>query len=755
MLHRFYNSGKPISRFRGAILIALFLLVVAHLHAQNLQFGGSYDQFSIQGNGNQTLSLTLTDCGAHMCMLQGSAYGTGALQSTGSFMLVSSDTNTLTLTSSGSDTYTVKQPTAWWLLYQSSAGTLAGLVQLQQVQASSSSGQAVATGVLSGINGSLAPVMNASAVTITLNFYDGNGLQSLLGNSGSINASLAPGSGTGTATSTSTSTSTATTSTTTSSSGTTTSLATNVTPPSLDSYGGLANVSLPVAATGYFQVKKIGSRWIFIDPDGHPYWMLGVFDVNLNTESSTGATYVNNKYGSEAAWGLQAVRRLQSWGFNSTSEYSSAYVVPLNKNGSYETTDPMPWVDIARPAYYSLIDYGNYASAPVKDLVNGLDSVYQNYRGDGLPDVFDPNFQTYANGFMKAHTSADEASSPWLIGTATDDLDDLWGFGPGPDLPAARSSSNIGWLVLCTDFQQTSSSRFGISYSNPEVYSKYELASWLQGKYSTIAALNQAWGSNYTTFGDAGGYGTGTGLLDEDGRDAWVGNDDVSMSTANSQVRADLNAFLTVFVQKYFAVVTGAIRAARPNQLVFGPCTLNGWGGVSRQAILAAAGQYTDVIQASMSTQQDYDLSLQYAGDHPFVTWTGMPANPDSDLSTYANPNFSGVYSTQSSRGLAYAQQVENDFQYTGSSAAGALQGSQNVVGSKFWAWTDAWGEKTNWGIVSFMDNAYDGVEDVTASGKDQWGYVTGGESANYGDFVTPAKQANLTVLNALVSALP
>ncbi len=711
----------------------------------SLTLGASYDHFMLRGQGGNSLLFILTDCSGSACKLDGGAYGAGALQSSGYFTLTGSSGGNLTLTSTGTNSYSVSQPAAWSLLYQSSAGTLSGELLLQQVADTPGSGQAVATGVLSSLSGSLAPAMHATEVSFSLRFYDGGGLQKLLGNTGSLTLALAPGSSTGGALS----------STTTSSSTSTISSTSTTLGSGFDSYGGLVNITpAGVTATGFFQVKKIGSRWVFIDPDGHPYWMIGVYDVDLNTDTSAGQTYVLNKYGSRASWGLQAVRRLKSWGFTSTGEYASAYVVPVDKDGSYETSDPMPWVDMFNPAYYSLIDYGNYAPQPVKNLVNGMDSEYKNYDSDRLPDVFDPNFQTYADAFAKASTSAAEADSPWLVGTAMGDLDDLWGFGSGPDVPTTRYSSNLGWFVLCTDFQQLSNSALKKTYSDPKVYSKYALASWLQSKYGTIAALNAAWGSNYTTFGDSGGYGTGTGLLDEDGRHAWVGNDDVSMSTATPQVRADLNAFLGVFAQKYFSIVAAAIRAARPHQLVFGPCTLNNWNGVSRQPILAAAAKYADVIQASMGSQQVYDLSLKYAGDKPFVTETGFPANPDSDLSSYANPYIPDASSSQSTRGQAYAAQLLQEFQFTGSSAAGSLQGSQNVVGSKWWAWEDNWGEKTNWGLVTFLDNAYDGKQDVIAAGIDPWGYPTGGEAANHGDFIDSARQANFNLLNDLASSV-
>lgn len=728
-------------RQMGKLLIVLAVagLVACGAQTTSLQLGASYDELQFQGNGGTGVSASLTDCQGGSCQLMGSAYGTGAMQSSGQFSLTSASNPAMTLSALRSGTYSVTQATPWSFLYSTSAGSLTGALNLTSAQDSSGGGTVTVQGTLNNLGGTLATAMG-SAATVVLQIYDGAGLAPLLGNTGTQSGSLAPGS----QLSPSTTLAGAPASTGAGRSGSAT--------PALDSYGGLADVTIGTG-TGYFQVKKLGARWVFVDPQGHPFWMLGVFAVDLNTDTSAGSAYTLAKYGGLAQWGIQAVRRLRSWGFNSTAEYSSAYVVPVNQDGSFETTDPMPWVGIVRPAYYSLRDSGGYAPQPVKDLVNGMDAVYTNYRGDTLPDVFDPDFATYAEAYVAAHTSAAEASSPWLIGTASDDLDDLWGFGPGPDLLAARTSSNIGWLTLCTDFQQLANTTLGLVYSDTAVYSKYALANWLEAKYGSIQALNQAWGATYTTFGDAGGYGTGTGLLDEDGRDPWVGSDDVALSGAHPQVRSDLNAFLAVFADKYFSIVSAAIRQSLPHQLVFGPCTLNSWGGVSRAPILAAAAQYTDVVQASMGSQAVYDASLTAAGDHPFVAWTGMPANPDSDLAAFANPDSPGVYTTQAARGAAYAAQVQADFDWSGSSAAGALAGSENVVGSKFWAWTDSWGERTNWGLVTFLDNPYDGVADIVASGTDAWGYASGGEASDYGNFLEPATQANLQVLSDLQTA--
>jgi len=80
--------------------------------------------------------------------------------------------------------------------------------------------------------------------------------------------------------------------------------------------------------------------------------------------------------------------------------------------------------------------------------------------------------------------------------------------------------------------------------------------------------------------------------------------------------------------------------------------------------------------------------------------------------------------------------------------------GVKVVVGTKFWAYTDDWGEKANWGLVSFLDNAYDGKEAIQARGKDQWGLPVGGEERDYGDFITTARHANVELMRQLSDEL-
>jgi hypothetical protein len=69
----------------------------------------------------------------------------------------------------------------------------------------------------------------------------------------------------------------------------------------------------------------------------------------------------------------------------------------------------------------------------------------------------------------------------------------------------------------------------------------------------------------------------------------------------------------------------------------------------------------------------------------------------------------------------------------------------QPVVGADMWEWTDKTigGERGPFGLVTVLDNAQDGKENTIATGVDGWGFPTGGESANYGDFLSAVTTQN------------
>ncbi len=529
--------------------------------------------------------------------------------------------------------------------------------------------------------------------------------------------------------------------------------ATTVAKQTFDRFGG---VPVPIAApTGSFTVRKVNDRWILLTPDGHPFWMLGVFNIDrTNSVDNLGDSYANRvgrKYGDTATWARQTLRRLRSWNFNTAAEYASLYVLAFKQS---DDGDKIPFVTLMRPSHYGLKNQSGYAPAPFKDLRAGIDPavVPARYRGAATPDVFDPNFDAYVDGWLRATIKdpiwREALTSSWVVGIATDDTDDLVGFGPGPELPTPVIHDHIGWIVLATNPAQAANGDLGVTYKDARVFSKYALRDFLRQKYGTVGSLNKAWGSRYTTFESDGGWPRGSGFLDESGRNTWVGSDPQKLSKATPGVVADLDLFLYEFAKQYFSVVTSRIRQHAPRRLVFGPATLNGWGGLTRRQILQAAGQYLDVLQTGIPNAQVLASTAAYSGDIPIVTWEGWPANGDSSLWRFPNSRNLLSATSQEERGRIYREKAAFLFN------AATPTGVKAVVGLKFWAWCDSWGEKTNWGLVSFSDNAYDGKEATVAGGTDRWGYRTGGEERSYGDFLSAVAQANETIQRQLAEQM-
>jgi hypothetical protein len=241
------------------------------------------------------------------------------------------------------------------------------------------------------------------------------------------------------------------------------------------------------------------------------------------------------------------------------------------------------------------------------------------------------------------------------------------------------------------------------------------------------------------------GWGIGSGLLDEDGRpadQAWLGSDYVYLANANGKVKADMDGFLGQVAGEYFSHCRAQINSVFPNVLYLGPTTLGTWSIPSRAGVLAAAGQYLDAMMVggeARLTQPMMDYVAANFGDKPYFTGVYMTANADSALTGYSDASVGG-FGTQAARGQAYYDLV------TGIQGEATTAGSYPFVGTVWWQYIDSWPEKLNWGLVTNLDNAYDGNEAMMSSvvcSAPLTNYACGGEAKNYGDVLTSVKQAN------------
>ena len=533
----------------------------------------------------------------------------------------------------------------------------------------------------------------------------------------------------------------------------------------LDQYGGYRDIPVAGGGTGFFRVANTGQRWIFVTPEGHAYWMRAVYGVNT---SDGGKVFINalqtmytgqsNGQSAPIPWQpflSHAVRRLKAWGFNGLGSYTTWYGWPLKPNANAE---PMPFIRDVQATLYG------EQWAGLKNLFNGLDpraidgssGVPRLWNVHGFPDVFDPSLTQWVTSLAEEKKTFRDKTvitkNPWLILQGVDDRDYLFGFGTIREF--GGSHPHLAWIVAATAPRQDSNARIrrgsvkGVTYTNPTVHSKVAWRNFLAKKYGTIKALNQAWGSSYTTFDTDGGWPTGRGLLDEAGRGRWLGKDYFRLSDTAPAVKADLDAFLELFAERYFGAVAEGMRAYDENHLLSGPLPLS---PMTWPQVLRAAGKYLDVIQVEggwwgpEQLRRAYDLAKK-----PLFVWITFQAQADSPLAKTKGWGKGIDFPTQAERGQAYAAALPKLLQATGS------DGVRFVVGLEWWAYTDkvTQGESFNFGLVSNLNNAYDGREAVIAPGKDPWGYRTGGEKADYGDFLSHVIRANRAVGDALLSEM-
>jgi hypothetical protein len=556
----------------------------------------------------------------------------------------------------------------------------------------------------------------------------------------------------------------------------------------LDQYGGTTSVQCTNGAAPHFYTEKIGNRWWICDPAGNGFFLKGVYDIEPN-DNNAQTSFITSKYAGplsnwEANWALEQVHRLQAWGFNTLADYSIGELDPVSPDPAWGTSDQsipvkMPFSSeemISHDAFQNVNGCG--ISSPVKDMMNGVGSVYAGYRYN-FGDYFDPNFSTCAANVIAADTyglqyEMQSKYSSYLLYVTIDESDETGFLDVGPDFPTVAASGQSGsgpdpsahasWITLVAAPTQSSNNIQGVTYSDTTVYTKQAFSTWLAARYSNnISALNSAWNSNYSTFGASGaGWGVGSGIIDENGtcpskangQSCWVGNV-YTLAGETTTMQSDMSAFYVYYLDQYFSVMQSRFSAAVPGVLL--QMQLGGWGAPPRKEVLTEAAKYLTLPILSAvpvwpcanctDTQAEIDFTAQYLGDHPYINWTGFFAQADSAESMYAATNPSW-FTTQAERGSSYQGMIDASV-----AASDTATGTYHIVGFDWWGMYDLNSQESNWGLLTPHDNPYDGKSaTISGDGNDQWGYPTGGEAANYGDFIDDVTSANTGAYSALTS---
>ena len=278
------------------------------------------------------------------------------------------------------------------------------------------------------------------------------------------------------------------------------------------------------------------------------------------------------------------------------------------------------------------------------------------------------------------------------------------------------------------------------------------------------------------------GWMYGTGLMDEDGRNSWTGTNRVCLlpvngggpgtaswacrvgnpsswpqPDANATLAADLENWIAQFSAQYFGINNAQLKSACSHCLYLGIDITGSWYEPANKNILKGAAGNVDVLftQLGFSTDETvasgvntlasyntaYGYLTQFYGDHPLLNFLDLNANPDSAVAP--NPPDSNLsYTSQVHRGTGYHDLVNAELNTAGFNA------TYQWVGNVWWGSHDFNNfEKTNFGLKSPNDNAYDGVEavagKVTCSAPLET-LTCGGEVKNYGDAITGIQSGNL-----------
>ncbi len=292
-----------------------------------------------------------------------------------------------------------------------------------------------------------------------------------------------------------------------------------------DQYGGLNSGTCSGGAQAHFYTEKASSgRWHFCTPDGHWFFSNSIYAMQVISTSKYGGNLDTAR--------SSAVLRAQAWNFNAIGIYWTTEMPPIGW-GATGTGNPTkaPFMHIFRMADRASRNRDGVGTQPIKELNNGsctsppAPHVSCNHALSPFGvywDFYDPAFTTYATNMAKTTDTtqgtytADFPNSwatgkQWVIGFVPDDSDNLTGLsGPGPEFPgrdgtthphpghviatAPPVQTNNGFLagLGCTPANSCS------PYADNTVFSKNAWRDFLINKYTTIAALNAAWGASCT-----------------------------------------------------------------------------------------------------------------------------------------------------------------------------------------------------------------------------------------------------------------
>ncbi|WP_026958310.1 beta-galactosidase [Aliagarivorans taiwanensis] len=462
-------------------------------------------------------------------------------------------------------------------------------------------------------------------------------------------------------------------------------------------FGGWAE-GPKLEATGFFRAEKLDDQWALVDPEGHLYFMTGVDNIRMvDTYTITGVDYDDVATRSNPQVGSELRYNMFEWLPEYDSPLADAYThVPYVHRGAMEKGEVISfyWANVMRKyqaqskeeaeeiwdqvAIDRMVDWGftslgNWSDPRLFDnqrvayvahgWIHGRDDMARISSGNDywwpIPDPFDPIFKEEARKTAEEVASQVDVNDPWLLGVFMDN-EMSWG-------NTTNEASHYGIAISA------------LSYDAEESPVKAVLVKHFKEKYQTVAALNDAWGSDVQSW------------------DEFAESYDYRGRLSAGQ-KADYGDILQMISEQYFSIVQAEVKRVLPNHMYLG-ARFADWGQTPE--VLRGAAPYVDVMSYNLyanSLETKGDWSLLPELDRPSIIGEFHFGSLDSGLF------HGGIVSAanQQERGEKYVEYMRS------------IVDNPYFVGAHWFQYTDspatgrAWdGENYNVGFVTVADRPY------------------------------------------------
>ena len=436
-----------------------------------------------------------------------------------------------------------------------------------------------------------------------------------------------------------------------------------------DRYGGWTGLQ-GNNQSGFFQVEKINGRYWFVTPDNNVFWSIGWTWARFDD----GGVY----YAPELGYSPSALSNLVKYEDSlpdwivATSERMLDWGFNTLSSGCYE----IPQV----AETLQLICVTHEAER------NGCRTI----GGTQFADVFDPLFVEAAE--IQSHSLGESADNPYTIGVFPDN-ELNWVAEPG------------GYASLPDAF---------IAFPPQAAGKQYWVNQFLKNRYARVVDLNAAWGTGFTGWTGGGNTVINVAELPDDYR--------------FPERRMDKIDFMEAIADRYYSVVTTAMREQDPNHLIFTD-RYAAWAfdvpemRHFNERIWKKAGEYCDVIaqnaywDVGMMESDFQHITRQFTqSGKPFlITEHNYMANDSVHYDRWWSK-------TQMDRASAYLEHLQTLVQLEVESDPNDGQPAATCLGSHWYALYDEptlgnqWGEAWQCGLLNCKDEAYLPLVDVMAS---------------------------------------